>query len=74
MSVDFILNGEPCCLQKGATLSELIKELGLAEQALTIKVNRKTVPRNAWQQELQPQDRVEIGFSLPGACVIDLPY
>ncbi|MEA5098656.1 MAG: sulfur carrier protein ThiS [Burkholderiaceae bacterium] len=74
VNVDFTLNGEMCSLPKGSTLAKLIAELELSGQALTVKVNRRTVARNAWQQLLQPQDNVEIGLSLPGACVIDLPY
>ena len=66
--VDFTLNGEARTLAKGSQLRDLIVELGLIGEALSVKVNKRQVPRHLWRQELQQQDRLEIGFSLPGVC------
>ena len=74
MGVEFTLNGEACSLAKGCTLADLIEALDLSDQALTVKINKETMSRGAWQQVLQSQDAVEITLAFPTACVIDVPY
>ena len=68
MSIDFVLNGVDYRVPVGSKLLDLIEELELTGQALSILVNLKMVPRKLWRQELQSQDRVEICLSTPAHC------
>lgn len=55
------LNGAPHRLAPGASVQELVDELGLGQQALAVAVNREIVPRANWpQRRLQPQDRIDL--------------
>lgn len=70
MSIDFTLNNEPCNMPKGSSVNDLVKKLELGALPLTIKVNgKRLVLRKDWQQEIQPEDRVEIGQAIPHSCV-----
>ena len=69
MSVDFMLNGELSNMPKGSRLTDLLAELELKDIPVTIKVNGKRLMRKDWQQEIQAQDRIEIGQAIPHSCV-----
>ena len=70
MSINFTLNGGPYDMPEGSRITDLVNELELGTLPLTIKVNGKRLMlRKDWQQEIQPDDRVEIGQSIPHSCV-----
>lgn len=55
------LNGAPHRLAPGASVQDLVDELGLGQQALAVAVNREIVPRTHWpQRRLQPLDRIDL--------------
>ncbi|GAB3367982.1 sulfur carrier protein ThiS [Massilia agri] len=61
------LNGSPYLLPAGASLHELAGQLGLAEQAVAVAVNREVVPRQQWpQRQLQARDKVDIVRAIGG--------
>ena len=68
MSVDFTVNGEPCSLPNGSSLSDLMEDVETGGHAITIQVNRKPVLQKNWSQEIQAGDRVEIALSIPNSC------
>lgn len=68
MSVDFSVNGELYSMPKGSSLADLITELEVNNIPVTIKINRKTIMRGAWHQEIQAEDRIEIARSIPNSC------
>jgi thiamine biosynthesis protein ThiS len=58
---DLIVNGERRSIDPAATVTQLIKELGLTGRAVAVEVNEKLVPRKLHDQTtLQPGDRVEV--------------
>jgi len=55
------LNGEECTLKKGATIAELIAELGLKERRIAVEVNRDIISRKEYATtELHQGDVIEI--------------
>ena len=65
--LDIELNGAPYRLPQGQTLEDLVRALGMGNQALALAVNRHVVPRQQWgQQLLAGQDRVDIVRAIGG--------
>ena len=61
------LNGEPCRLPGGQTLEDLVRTLGIGQQAVALAVNRQVVPRQQWGERLLAgQDRVDIVRAIGG--------
>ena len=61
------LNGALYRVPAGVSLQELAGQLGLAEQAVAVAVNREVVPRQQWpQRRLQARDRVDIVRAIGG--------
>jgi len=61
------LNGALYRVPPGVSLQELAAQLGLAEQAVAVAVNREVVPRQQWpQRRLQARDRVDIVRAIGG--------
>ncbi len=61
------LNGAPYQVPAGVSLLDLAGQLGLAEQAVAVAVNREVVPRQQWpQRRLQARDRVDIVRAIGG--------
>ena len=61
------LNGALYRVPAGVSLLELAGQLGLAEQAVAVAVNREVVPRQQWpQRRLQARDRVDIVRAIGG--------
>ena len=61
------LNGAPYCLPIGHSLQDLTGQLGVAEQAVAVAVNREVVPRAQWpHHRLQARDRVDIVRAIGG--------
>ena len=55
------VNGEAHELAAGASLAELIEEIGLRGRRLAVAVNRDVVPRSRYaERKLAEGDRVEI--------------
>ena len=55
------VNGEDREVREGATLGELLRELGLGERRIAVAVNREVVPRRAHEtRTLAPGDSIEI--------------
>ncbi|MFN3788669.1 sulfur carrier protein ThiS [Massilia sp.] len=61
------LNGAPYQVPAGVSLLDLAGQLGLAEQAVAVAVNREVVPRQQWpQRRLQARDKVDIVRAIGG--------
>ncbi|WP_227370505.1 sulfur carrier protein ThiS [Halomonas sp. M20] len=61
------LNGEPQAFEGGATVSELIESLGLADRRIAVEVNEEIVPRSQHAAlSLSDGDRVEIVHAIGG--------
>jgi thiamine biosynthesis protein ThiS len=59
--IDIRLNGEAREIRAGATLGELLRELGLAGRRVAVAVNRSVVPRAGLEgRAIAPGDRIEI--------------
>ncbi len=55
------VNGEKKSVSDGATLSQLISELGMKGDRVAVEVNREIVPRPQWDgAELKDGDHLEI--------------
>ena len=55
------LNGQTQQVHEECTVEELVRSLGLANQALAVAVNQEVVPRSDWPwRALRAQDRVEL--------------
>lgn len=65
--VEIELNGEPCKVQPGGSLGDLVEQLGLGQQAVALAVNRQVVPRQQWNERLLAQrDKVDIVRAIGG--------
>ncbi len=61
------VNGAPCSVPAGQTLSGLLDQLGLDGQGMALAVNREVVPRQQWlERRLQQSDRVDIVRAIGG--------
>ncbi|WP_027865783.1 sulfur carrier protein ThiS [Massilia alkalitolerans] len=61
------LNGALYQVPAGVSLQDLAGQLGLAEQAVAVAVNREVVPRQQWpQRRLQARDKVDIVRAIGG--------
>ena len=59
--VDVSVNGEVREVRAGATLGDLLRELGLAGRRVAVAVNRSVVPRASVEtRTIAPGDRIEI--------------
>jgi thiamine biosynthesis protein ThiS len=55
------VNGEDREVRDGATLGELLRELGLGGRRVAVAVNRDVVPRRALEERtIAPGDAIEI--------------
>ena len=65
--IDIEVNGEPKSVAIWTTLSELIEQLAVPNQAVALAVNRTVVPRQLWRQRvLLAQDKIEIVRAIGG--------
>jgi sulfur carrier protein len=65
--IDIEVNGEPKTVAIWTTLSELIEQLAVPNQAVALAVNRTVVPRQLWRQRvLLAQDKIEIVRAIGG--------
>ena len=65
--LEITLNGETCSLLTPVTLHEMIRNLGLDEDAVAIERNREIVQRPHWKSTvLQTGDTVEIVHFIGG--------
>ena len=56
-----VLNGEERSCREGATLADLVVELGLGGRRIAVEINRNIIPRDEYAgYRLQPGDEVEI--------------
>ncbi len=59
--MEITLNGEPRSLPARVTVHEMLRDLGLDEEAVAVERNRDIVGRNQWTGTfVQPGDRIEI--------------
>jgi thiamine biosynthesis protein ThiS len=60
-AITISVNGENCSTKAGASVSDLLRELGLESGRVAIERNLEILPRPQWPQTLvQPGDRYEI--------------
>jgi sulfur carrier protein len=56
-----LVNGDERAVRRGATVAELLGQLGLAGRRLAVAVNRDVVPRSGYAaRRLAAGDRIEI--------------
>ena len=56
------VNGESRTIQLGATVIDLLEEIGLSSGRVAIERNLEILPRDQWPTtQVQPNDRYEIG-------------
>jgi sulfur carrier protein len=56
-----LVNGEPREVRDGATLEDLVRELGLERRPIAVERNRRVVPRDRYAAtRLEDGDRLEI--------------
>jgi len=61
------LNGEARQVRPGASVGDLVEQLGIASQAVALAVNRQVVPRQQWNERLLArQDKVDIVRAIGG--------
>ena len=62
-----LLNGQPRELRDGATVDELLQELGVRRDFTAVALNREVAPRSAYGTTvLREGDRVEIVHPMAG--------
>jgi thiamine biosynthesis protein ThiS len=62
-----LVNGEPRPLAAGATVLDLVHDLGRHPRTVAVELNGDILPRDAWaDRRLQPGDRVEIVHFVQG--------
>jgi thiamine biosynthesis protein ThiS len=60
-SFEITVNGRPRAIAAGATVADLLAELGLASTRVAVERNRQVVPRATHGSAvLEPDDRLEI--------------
>lgn len=65
--MEIILNGDPCQIDDGLNLEQLIDSLQLPNLAIAVAVNRKIMARRTWMYYLlQPADQVEVVRAIGG--------
>jgi thiamine biosynthesis protein ThiS len=61
MVQDVIVNGEPHRVERGSTVADLLRSLGLEASQVAVERNREIVPRTQHADtSLTPGDRLEI--------------
>jgi len=61
VTVTVTVNDEPRTLPAGATVADLVTDLGLGPRRIAIEVNREIVPRSTYAStSLADGDRVEV--------------
>jgi len=59
--IEITVNGQTHRINPGARVTDLIKQLELAQERLAIELNISILPRAKWAEtELRPGDRLEI--------------
>ena len=63
------LNGDERECREGATIADLVEELGLGKKRIAVEVNQDIIPRAEYVQHgLQHGDEVEIVHFVGGGC------
>lgn len=64
MALALMLNGNPKVLEAlsvGASLQQVLEQLGMRADRIAVERNGEIVPRTRWaQQPMQPDDRLEV--------------
>jgi sulfur carrier protein len=65
--MDITVNGQSRSVSDGASLEQLLADLGYTGRRLAIEINREIIPRSAHAEtRLRPGDRVEIVQAIGG--------
>jgi len=65
--MELIVNGVARTLEEGASLADLVRELGLPDRGVAIAVDDAVIPRGGWSDcVLQAQRRVEVLTAVQG--------
>lgn len=65
--MEIILNGAAHQMNEGSTLSQLVEQLRLANQAIAIAVNRQVIQKAKWDSYcIQAQDQVDVVRAIGG--------
>jgi sulfur carrier protein len=67
--MDITVNGQSRSVPEGASLEQLLVELGYTGRRLAVEINREIIPRSAHAAtRLHPGDRVEIVQAIGGGA------
>jgi thiamine biosynthesis protein ThiS len=59
--MNVVVNGEPRVVAEGASVADLVRELGLEKAACAVEVNKRLIPRLVHPREgLRDGDKVEV--------------
>ena len=61
-----VLNGKPYEIAEGATIAELLKQLELNPDVVSIRVNQRAIAKDALAAGLAADDQVEILLFMGG--------
>lgn len=71
-TVEVVVNGESHRIRTGASLADLVAELGLSESRIAVELNRRIVPHGRYAEELLKEgDRIEIVRAIGGGQAVD---
>lgn len=71
-TVEVVVNGESRRIRSGASLADLVAELGLSESRIAVELNRRIVPHGRYAEEfLKEGDRIEIVRAIGGGQAVD---
>lgn len=59
--MNVVVNGEPRSVASGASVADLVRELGLEKAACAVEVNKRLIPKATHPREgLRDGDRIEV--------------
>ncbi len=64
--VDIVVNGKPRSVADGATISDLVAELGLTNRNVVVERNGEPLERTRFDRAIGDGDRLEIVRAVPG--------
>lgn len=68
-SIDVVVNDEARTVSAGATVADLVDDLGCGRRGVAVAVDDEIVSRSAWDTtRLSGGDRIEVLHAVQGGC------
>ncbi|MEE9356372.1 MAG: sulfur carrier protein ThiS [Methylococcaceae bacterium] len=61
-----LVNGEELAFQEGASVEDVVNQLGLAGKRIAVELNREILPHGQYAKKLAAEDRVEVVQAIGG--------